>query len=440
MAGLGLVIQVAADTADAVRGIHGVEKALEGQMTTADRWGARLDAASRVAAAGLLAVGAAAGLSLKMAVDDAASQATLAQSLRNTTGATAASVAATEAWISAQGAALGVADDQLRPALASLATATGDVAEAQELAALAMDVAAARGVDVATAADAMAKAYAGNTGALGKMIPGIDKAVLASGDFAAIQAEVARVVGGQATTAADTAAGRYARLQLIMSETAETIGAALLPVLEQLLPPLMDAAEWASNNTGIVLALVAAFSALAAAVVITNAVLKIYAAYQAIAVGLAAAWRVAMAAMIVTQYALNLAMTLNPIGLVVAALALMVAGLVIAYQRSETFRDIVDGVWESIKKAVDWIGRLIAKIKEIVWPKAPSWFGGGGSSAASAAAYSRAAPASTGTTATAPTIVIQAGVGDPHEIARAVRRILRDDAARLGRPAVAGAW
>lgn len=51
------------------------------------------------------------------------------------------------------------------------------------------------------------------------------------------------------------------------------------------------------------------------------------------------------------QWLLNAALTANPIGLVVAAIALLVAGLVLAYQKSETFRDMVQTAWEAIKDA-----------------------------------------------------------------------------------------
>lgn len=47
---------------------------------------------------------------------------------------------------------------------------------------------------------------------------------------------------------------------------------------------------------------------------------------------------------------LNLAMVANPIGLVIALIAGLVVGLVIAYKRSETFRKIVDNAFASIKK------------------------------------------------------------------------------------------
>lgn len=54
-------------------------------------------------------------------------------------------------------------------------------------------------------------------------------------------------------------------------------------------------------------------------------------------------------AMTVAQKALNLVMSINPIGLVVAAIAALVAAFVVAYNKSETFRNIVNKLWASIK-------------------------------------------------------------------------------------------
>lgn len=73
----------------------------------------------------------------------------------------------------------------------------------------------------------------------------------------------------------------------------------------------------------------------------------------------------------VAQAGLNAVLSANPIGLVVAALAALAAGLVTAYQTSETFRNIVNSAWASIKKGaqdaigvvVDWINELVAKIR-----------------------------------------------------------------------------
>lgn len=59
----------------------------------------------------------------------------------------------------------------------------------------------------------------------------------------------------------------------------------------------------------------------------------------------------AMRTMAVAQRLLNLAMRANPIGIVITVLAALVAGLVVAYRNSETFRRIVDGAFKTVASA-----------------------------------------------------------------------------------------
>jgi hypothetical protein len=49
------------------------------------------------------------------------------------------------------------------------------------------------------------------------------------------------------------------------------------------------------------------------------------------------------------QWALNVAMRANPIGLVITALTLLVGGIIYAYKKSETFRNIVNGALGAVK-------------------------------------------------------------------------------------------
>lgn len=77
------------------------------------------------------------------------------------------------------------------------------------------------------------------------------------------------------------------------------------------------------------------------------------------------AQRVAMAAVrgatiawTAVQWLLNAALTANPIGIVIVAIAALVAGIIYAYNHSETFRKIVQAAWKgvqvAIKFVVDW--------------------------------------------------------------------------------------
>lgn len=75
-----------------------------------------------------------------------------------------------------------------------------------------------------------------------------------------------------------------------------------------------------------------------------------------------AAQKVATVAMTAAQWALNAALNANPIGLVVLALAALVAGIVYAYQNSETFRNIVDAAWGAVKTTIGAVANWISGV------------------------------------------------------------------------------
>lgn len=58
------------------------------------------------------------------------------------------------------------------------------------------------------------------------------------------------------------------------------------------------------------------------------------------------------------QWLLNAALTANPIGLVIAAVALLVGAVILAYKKSDTFRAIVDALWSALKTAGTWLWNL----------------------------------------------------------------------------------
>jgi len=169
---------------------------------------------------------------VKAAMEDQKSQTLLANSLRNTVGATDATIAATEEYITAMQAEFGIADDQLRPALAGLAAVTGDVGKAQSLLGASMDIAAAKGIDLNTASKLVSKAYGGNIGALKKLFPQISAATVKSKDFAAAMREISGETKGAAAAAANTFAGQMERIKLAFGEASESLGYKLLPQIK----------------------------------------------------------------------------------------------------------------------------------------------------------------------------------------------------------------
>ena len=52
----------------------------------------------------------------------------------------------------------------------------------------------------------------------------------------------------------------------------------------------------------------------------------------------------------------------NPIFLVVAAVVLLVAGIVLLWKRSKTFRNIVLGMWDAIKKAASAVANWVKRV------------------------------------------------------------------------------
>jgi len=172
---------------------------------------------------------------VKAAIEDEKAQTQLAIALENATGATQGQIKATEEAILQMSLASGVADDNLRPALGRLVRSTGDITKAQDLLAIALDVSTATGKPLEGVATALSKAYDGNTAALGKLGVGLSTAELKSMSFEQVQGRLSDLFGGAAAANADTYAGKIARVQIAFDEAKETLGAALLPILDKFL-------------------------------------------------------------------------------------------------------------------------------------------------------------------------------------------------------------
>jgi len=170
---------------------------------------------------------------VEAAMADQKSQALLANSLRNTVGATDGAIAGVEKHITALQKQFSVVDDELRPAFGRLAAAFGSTTAAQEAMQIALDVSAFAGVDLATATDAIIKASQGQYKALNRLVPGIGAATVATKDFGKITDKVSKIVGGSAATRAGTLEGKMNGLKIAFGEAMETLGYALLPVLEK---------------------------------------------------------------------------------------------------------------------------------------------------------------------------------------------------------------
>lgn len=75
------------------------------------------------------------------------------------------------------------------------------------------------------------------------------------------------------------------------------------------------------------------------------------------------AYSIATKAAAAAQWLLNAAMAANPITLIIIAIVALVAALVLAYQKSETFRAIVQAVWEFIKT---FVTAAVNAVKDVI--------------------------------------------------------------------------
>lgn len=228
--------------------VDDLKKKLDVGSKEVETFGDKLEKFGKVAGAAFLAATAAAAAyatklaveGVKAAIEDEAAQKRLATALENVTGATEAQVKAVEDQILKTSLATGVADDKLRPALQRLATSTGDVKKSQDLLNLALDISAAKGIDVETAANALAKAYDGNNGALTRLGVGLSATEIKALGFEGTVNKLADTFGGSAATQAQTFEGQIARLKVGFDEAKESIGAQLLPVVQKLLDYIVN--------------------------------------------------------------------------------------------------------------------------------------------------------------------------------------------------------
>lgn len=106
-----------------------------------------------------------------------------------------------------------------------------------------------------------------------------------------------------------------------------SLGSALLPILTQLMQVLQPLMNFLVANMGWLAPLAGIIAGIAAAVKL---------------------WSIA-------QGILNVVMAANPIILVAAAIAALVAGIIIAYQKVDWFRNMVDAMGRAVVAVFDWI-------------------------------------------------------------------------------------
>jgi hypothetical protein len=176
------------------------------------------------------------------------------------------------------------------------------------------------------------------------------KSLVESGKTLEAQDMILQAIETQVGGTAEATANASDKMRVGFKLVSEQIGIALLPIFEELvaflqtsvIPQMQGFADWASRNTGTIkflaLGLVGLVATLGTLSLIIKAVTIAITTFNAIV-------KIATA----IQAAFNLVLSLNPIGLVVLAVAALAAGFVLAYKKIEPFRDLVDSILQKIK-------------------------------------------------------------------------------------------
>lgn len=482
-----LAIRIIADGTDASKGF-------DQTASSADKFGKGLNKASAVAVAGLAVMGAGA-LSAANAASDLGESTNAVQKVFGDASPTIAAFGET----AAESAGLSQrAFNELATSTGSLLTNFGysaqDAADqTTELASRAADMASVFNTDVSTALDAINSGIRGEAEPLRAFGVNLNDASLKAKALelglysgkgaldanAKAQAAIAITMEQTSKTAgdfADTSDGLANRQRILTSEwenAQASLGEQLLPYMEQGLGYFSSMIKFVSDNESAVKKLVVGVAALAVAVIAINTAYRIYqataaaftvvqniltsstlkATVQTIAYNaIIGAVRLAIVIWTAAQWALNVALNANPIGLVVLAIAALVAILYVAWTRSDRFREIVTKAFNAVKgaavsfgnavadafqSALSWLQRVwdkIMAIKNAIAGGIGKLLGAVGLNAAAPATYG-APPSSAGALAysarssgpviTGPvTITIAGTTGDPYAIARNLKRAL----------------
>jgi hypothetical protein len=319
-----LAVKITADTAELTKGLDGADKQM-GSFT--DSFAKH----SKVIGASMVAVGAVITGALALAVKAAALEQAGIERLKvamDNVGITYdGATGKLEKWIDAQQQSSAYADDEMRESLSSLIILTGNMTKAQEALTIAMDVARWKNIDLKTASDLLMKVYAGDMGMLKRYGIIVDQTATKE----EVLAQIKKMAAGQAEAYAKTAQGQMDLLKNNIGDVSEAIGGALLENLSGLLKEanavIQKIKEWISVNPELTTTLAISAAALSAFLVVAGTFIMI-------APGILAAGEIMGA---------GFTAMLGPIGLVILAIAAVIAIGVALWQNWDKVVDFFTG-------------------------------------------------------------------------------------------------
>ena len=277
---MSIILSIVADAN--LKGIKSAIKEFESLKTNGEKASFAIRKAALPAAAAVAGL-AAAGLSAaKAAADEELAMKKLATQITNSTNATTAQITANEDFVAQLQYTAAVSDDELRPALSTLVTATKDLSHAQRLLKVALNVSAATGMDLGSVSQALSRGFSGNMRSLAALSPELKTAIKNGADFSDVLKILEGNFGGASDAAANTAAGGLKKMQIALDDAQETIGLALVPYLAEFAKGLQSAAKFVKENTPLVIAFAIGVGGLATALLAAKAAMVVYNAIAAI--------------------------------------------------------------------------------------------------------------------------------------------------------------
>ena len=147
--------------------------------------------------------------------------------------------------------------------------------------------------------------------------------------------DIVKVAADVRDKAIEIARDAWPVMVAIFQTTVDIVRDRVIPVFEGIIDVTKKVIKFVKENADIFIILGAAVAGALAGLALYKAGLAIYTGVQKIATAVAAAF--------------NVVMNLNPIMIVVVALAALAAAFIVAYQRSEEFREFVDKTWAFLK-------------------------------------------------------------------------------------------
>lgn len=374
--GKEIVVKVIADASKYSTGMKDAE-------SKTSSFGSKLHGASTLAAGALGVMGVGLGEFVKKAMDAQTSQAQFDQAVKNSHVGLKQSQEALDA-AAGSAAKLGYNEDDVRMAYSKGLVATKDNTQATQDLSTAEDLARYKHISLASAMQMVIKGYQGSSRAakeLGVTVPpATDHAAAATARLKAenisttsavgahimaqarlqdkletgkkIMDAVKEKVNGMAASYSGTAQGKLESFRAQWQNLQEELGNVLLPVIERFISILGDVANVLEKHKTIVMIAIGVLGGLAIAIEVVSFATKAWEAIQAVATA--------------AQWAFNAALDANPIGIVVIAIAGLVAALVVLYEKSQTVRDIINEAWTAIKTAATTVFDAI-KTYFMVW-------------------------------------------------------------------------